>query len=240
MWGEHRSRYHFAVPFVVGKRMLDIACGTGFGEQILIDGGAAEIIAADYSEEALITTSELRTAKTYTLRTDGTKLPFEDGTFGAITSFETVEHIPNYEEFVTELRRVLTEDGVLVMSTPNAKYTRPVNGIPKNPFHVYEFTPEEFEALLLSKFGTVELFGQRVSAARRICPYWELPDMLPTDAWSKVKIAIWKAHVRLPASLREGLSKLLSGRQYFPAEGDFVFERSELHTGYVQVAVCRP
>jgi SAM-dependent methyltransferase len=240
MWGEHRSRYHFAAPYVAGKTVLDIACGTGFGEQILIDAGVARVFAADYSEEALLTTKELGTQSTDLLRTDGTLLPFENGTFDAVTSFETVEHIPDYERFVAELRRVLKDDGVMIMSTPNAYYTRPVNGKPVNPFHVYEFTPEEFGTLLGRYFSSVKLYGQRVTQRYRICPYWELPDMLPTDVFSKLRIGLWKMQVRLPVAIREGLSKITSGQAFFPGEGDFVFSPDELNTGYVQVAVCRP
>jgi len=240
LWGEHRSRYHFAATYVKDKRVLDIACGTGFGEQILIDAGAESIVAADYSEEALATTSFLDTPKTNLLRTDGTRLPFGDSTFDVVTSFETVEHIPEYGKFVAELRRVLRDDGVMIMSTPNAFYTRPINGKPVNPFHVFEFTPDEFRSLLSPSFSTVELFGQRVSEDYRICPYWELPDMLPTDTKSKIKIAAWKIQVRMPHALRDGISRLVSGKQFFPGEKDFVFDTSVLEKGYVQVAICRP
>lgn len=240
LWGEHRSRYHFAATYIKDKRVLDIACGTGFGEQILIDAGAAAIVAADYSEEALATTSALRTPNTTLLRTDGTRLPFGDGTFDVVTSFETVEHIPEYGKFVAELRRVLKDDGVMIMSTPNAFYTRPINGKPVNPFHVFEFTPDEFRSLLSPSFSRVELFGQRVSEEYRICPYWELPDMLPTDLISKFKIAAWKIQVRMPPALRDGISRIVLGRQFFPGERDFVVSPSEVENGYVQVAVCRP
>lgn len=240
LWGEHRSRYHFAAKFVSGKTVLDIACGTGFGMKILADAGAKYILATDMSEDALQISREVLSAGSDLLRSDGTRLPFEDASIDAVTSFETVEHVPNYEDFVAELRRVLKNDGVLVMSTPNALYTKPVNGKPCNPFHVYEFTPEEFRELLQKHFGTVELFGQRVTAERRICPFWELPEMLPTDFKSRVLIALWKMQVRLPANLRENLSRTLRGTSFFPGENDFVFSPAELKSGYVQVAVCRP
>lgn len=240
MWGEHRSRYHFAAEFVKGKTVLDIACGTGFGEQILIDAGAKQVLASDYSEEALQITKKLNTPRTAIFRSDGTRLPFADNSIEVITSFETVEHIENYEGFVADLRRVLRNDGAMIMSTPNALYTRPVNGKPVNPFHVYEFTPDEYEALLKRHFSDVKLFGQRVSERYRICPYWELPDMLPGDPLSKVKIIINKLQSRLPESLRENLSQAIQGRSFYPDENDFIFKPEELRTGYVQVAICRP
>ncbi len=240
MWGEHRSRYHFAAEFAKGKTVLDIACGTGFGEQILIEAGAKQVLASDYSEEALQITKMLNTPRTAVLRADGTRLPFADASVEVVTSFETVEHIENYEGFVADLRRVLKPGGVMIMSTPNALYTRPVNGKPKNPFHVYEFTPDEFAELLGSHFSEVKLYGQRVSQRYRICPYWELPDMLPTDPLSKLLIIVNKLQSRLPVGLREGLSQALYGRSFYPGEADFVFAAEELQSGYVQVAICRP
>lgn len=240
MWGEHRARYYFAASYVQGKTVLDIACGTGFGEQILIESGAKRMIAADYSDEALETTKRLGLDAADLVRTDGTRLPFPDGSIEAITSFETVEHIPDYERFVSELRRVLRSGGVAIMSTPNALYTKPVNGKPINPFHVYEFTPDEFRALLGKHFSSVELYGQRVTHRYRICPYWELPDMLPRDFMSRVRAVLWKMQVRLPTALREGIATVLTGEPFFPGEHDFIFSPEELKMGYVQVAVCRP
>ncbi|MEO7539941.1 MAG: class I SAM-dependent methyltransferase [Pyrinomonadaceae bacterium] len=240
LWGEHRSRYHFAAPMVAGKRVLDIACGTGFGMQILADAGASEIFATDMSDDALAVSMTVRTPNSFLFRSDGTRLPFADGTFDVVTSFETVEHILNFEGFVKDLRRVLKMDGVMIMSTPNALYTRPVDGKPLNPFHVYEFRPDEFEELLRRHFSQVELFGQRVGERYRICPYWELPDMLPADNVSRIKVGIWKLMARLPELVRENASQIVNGKAFYPGENDFIFETAELETGYVQVGVCRP
>lgn len=240
IWGEHRSRYHFAANFVSGKTVLDIACGTGFGEKILVDAGAVRIFATDFSLEALNTTKELRTPQTYIFRSDGLKLPFADNTIEVITSFETVEHIADYRGFVEELRRVLRNDGIMIMSTPNAFYTKPVDGKPINPFHVYEFTPVEFKGLLEPHFSNIELLGQRVRSERRLCPFWELPEMLPNDGRSKILIALWKIQARLPFNLKETVSFFFTGEGFYPGEDDFIFSPSELETGYTQVAVCRP
>jgi ubiquinone/menaquinone biosynthesis C-methylase UbiE len=239
-WGEHRSRYHFAVPHLAAGTVLDLACGTGFGTEILARSGVESVVAADYSPDALKTTRELNVPHTSVIRVDGTRLPFEEASFDSITSFETVEHIADYTTFVTELRRVLKPGGVMVMSTPNANYTRPVNGVPANPYHVYEFTPDEFRELLSPSFSRVELYGQRVSAEYRICPHWEKPDMLPKDAVSRLKTILWKIQARLPASLREQIAMTVSGRPFYPGENDYVFSEAELATGYVQVAVCHP
>ena len=133
-WGVHAARYNFAVPFVKERRVLDIACGTGYGLPVLhrvasaVVGVDVEFLAArkargDGQERALVA--------------DGCRLPFEDGSFDVATSFETLEHIQQRSTFVSELRRVLARDGLLILSTPNANHTRPVDGKPHNPYHVF-------------------------------------------------------------------------------------------------------
>jgi SAM-dependent methyltransferase len=79
------------------------------------------------------------------LRGNGCQLPFPDGLFSLVTSFETIEHLHARKALVAELRRVLAPDGVFILSTPNANHTRPVNGKPDNPFHVHEYTPDELK-----------------------------------------------------------------------------------------------
>ena len=75
-------------------------------------------------------------------------MPFADESFDGVTSFETLEHLHERSQFLAELRRVLRPGGSLVLSTPNASYTKPVNGKPSNPFHIFEYTPLELRAEL--------------------------------------------------------------------------------------------
>jgi len=241
MWGEHRSRYHFANNYVAGRTVLDIACGTGFGGPILLrQGKAARVIGMDMSWDGLMQARRELVPGYHLCRADGTRLPLPDGALDAITSFETLEHIPRYEDFVAELRRVLSPGGVLILPTPNALYTRPVDGVPRNPFHVREFTPGELRALLGEHFGQVELLGQRTHPRYRICPFWELPESLPRDLKGRLQVVTWKVQNRLPYAVKDGLSRMVRGRAFYPGEHDFIFSPEEVETGYVLVAVCRP
>ena len=77
-----------------------------------------------------------------------------------VVSFETIEHICEHDQFLAEIRRVLREDGVLLISTPDKTVYNRIIAAP-NPHHVRELTPEEFEALLRASFAHVRCARQR-------------------------------------------------------------------------------
>ena len=78
---------------------------------------------------------------------DVRQLPFEDGAFELVVSFETIEHVHDPERVLDELRRVLAGDGLLVISTPNKRQY-----LVENEFHEREFRHEEFVELLRTRF----------------------------------------------------------------------------------------
>lgn len=240
-WAEHRSRYHLAAPLVVGKLVLDVACGAGVGAAILVDAGAAGVFGLDNSTTALEEAAARDVGQSLLCRGDACRLPIPDRAVPVVTSFETIEHLEEPEAFVQELRRVLHPTGVLVLSTPNALHTKPVNGKPVNPFHVREFTPDELRQLLSEHFRHVALKGQQPDPRRyKVCPYWTRPEQLPSDPLGRLRVLAWKLHSRLPTSLREGLSRLVRRGSFYPGEHDFVFTETGIEAGHVLVAICRP
>ncbi len=239
-WAEHRSRYHLAAGFCRGKRVLDVACGSGYGAAVLLEAGAAGVMGVDMSLEALAQARAAAGEGWGVCRADATNLPLADGAVPVVTSFETIEHLQEPERFVAELRRVLDPDGVLLLSTPNALYTKPVDGRPANPFHVMEFTPAELGGVLAQHFGAVELLGQTPHPRYGVCPYWQLPEHLPTDPLGRLRVISWKVQNRLPPAVKERVAQWLHGRSFFPGEHDFVFTEGATETGHVLLAVCRP
>jgi SAM-dependent methyltransferase len=170
---------------------------------------------------------------------DGCRLPFADATFDVVTSFETIEHLEDRAQFIAELRRVLKPDGLLILSTPNALFTEPVNGKPRNPFHVFEYTPDELTKELRGYFAEVEHFGQILNPAFGITPFQDHQQKLPRNLNTQAKLLGWKVFNKLPVSIRENLSQALWGRPFYPGENDYLFERDALAAGHVQVALCR-
>ncbi len=239
-WGDHCSRYHFAASFCRDQVVLDIACGTGFGGAILARAGARAVLGVDMSAEALVQARHGSAVNTGWARADGRQLPVRDGALGLITSFETIEHLHEPERFLGELRRVLRTDGLLVLSTPNALYTKPVAGKPANPFHVKEFSPEELHDLLRPHFKNVQLLGQAPDRRYDTCPYWILPEHLPMGFGARLETLAWKVEARLPHRVSERLSRIIHRRELYPGEHDFVFSEGTVRTGHVLVALCRP
>jgi SAM-dependent methyltransferase len=148
---EHLARYRFAAQLARSLRVLDVACGEGYGAQILAAGGASAVVGADVDERA-VAHARSRYPEAEFVTADVAKLPFEDGSFDLVVSFETIEHVQRPEEALAELRRVLAPDGLLVISTPNKHQY-----LVENEFHEREFTHEEFVALLGGLFPSVEL-----------------------------------------------------------------------------------
>ncbi len=234
-WGEHRARYRFAQPFVAGKRVLEIACGTGFGCRMLAEGGARSVVGIDVTAEAVAAAAcSFGSSQISFIQGDGTALPFEDGTFDLVTSFETIEHIPRYEVFLKELRRVTREGGQLILSTPNVLVT---SRYPRNPFHVHEFTPDELQELLQREYRHVELRGQLVA------PYYRVVPFLPGKERARClldhfRLIAWKVANRLPFRVKDALALAVTGRHFYPGELDYRFEL-RIEDAPVLVAHCQ-
>jgi SAM-dependent methyltransferase len=236
-WGVHASRYLFARPFVEERRILDVACGSGYG-LALLSGCARAVVGADADFDAL-KTARAADASTPVVRSDACRLPFADGSWDVVTSFETIEHLVERAAFVREIRRVLASDGVCVISTPNANYTQPVDNVPRNPFHVHEYDPGEFAGELRREFAQVELLGQSLSARFAVSPFWDDQQRMPRTLGPQAKLMTWRVLYRAPSAVRDAVSRALWGHPLIPSEHDYEFSAAHVTHAPVLVAVCR-
>lgn len=161
LWSEHIARYAFARRYVTGRRVLDAGCGTGYGSAELAQD-AAIITGVDISAEAA---QYART--TYpipNLRFVGgscAQMPFSSGAFDVVVAFEIIEHLSDYRGFIDECSRVLTGDGLLIVSTPNKSYYGDSRaGAGPNPYHSHEFEAVEFHDELTRVFPNVSFLVQ--------------------------------------------------------------------------------
>lgn len=162
IWYEHWHRYAFALAQVRGKRVLDAACGEGYGSNLLADAAAA-VVGVDISVEA-VEHARARYAQKNNLSFelgDAARLAFADSSFDVVVSFETLEHLAAQEALIAGFARVLTQEGILLVSTPDKHTYNEIAGF-RNEFHVRELQREELVALLQAQFPHVRLYGQKL------------------------------------------------------------------------------
>ena len=160
---EHVARYRFARDLCRG-RVLDVACGTGYGTALL---GATGV---DLSLGAL---RQARRRADRLVAADALRLPF-GRCFDTVVSFETLEHVPDAARFVSECARVLRPGGAFIVSTPNRELWSPRSPRPLQKYHVREFNRREFLDVL--RPFNIQLFGQLL-LDRRHAAAFELKEL---------------------------------------------------------------
>jgi SAM-dependent methyltransferase len=198
---EHISRYRFAARFVRRKRVLDIACGEGYGAAGLTRAGAASVVGVDLSPKVC---AHARVKYKIDARVgDAQAIPLPDRSVDVVVSFETIEHVSDPVAFLRECARVLVPDGRLIVSTPN----RPVysGGPPTNPFHRIEFDEREFEDVLRARFESVRLYTQFPRSAR-----WWSPRSLAAERspWLRIR-GFWRLSAWFCPAIRSEVAPAL-------------------------------
>ena len=167
---EHLHRYAYATTFVEGKRVLDLACGEGYGSKMM-SNAASSVIGIDIDDQAVEhARSKYGSAKLQFLKGSITAVPIsDDHSFDVIVCFEAIEHIDDHHQLLTEAKRLLKADGIFIVSTPN-KVTYHDESREDNPFHKKELYFDEFQKLLTKYFRNVTFLGQRVHSNSNIWP----------------------------------------------------------------------
>lgn len=171
---DHIARYRLVERYVEGKAMIDMGCGAGYGSNSL-SRLAKSVRGVDLSEEAIGHAKRRYSAPNLGYEIgDVTKLPFEDDSFEVAISFEVIEHLSRPEDLVVEAKRVVKDDGLFIVSTPDKQtYSNDRNSV--NPYHVKEMYEAEFREILERHFEHVTLYRQGAFAGSLILPGEELP-----------------------------------------------------------------
>ena len=157
LMNEHWARYAFAEALVGSKRVLDAGCGVGYGATRLAEV-AAEVVALDQARDPLTAGGKQYShPRLRFVQGDCTRFPFADSSLDAVVAFEVIEHLDEWKALIEESRRVLAPAGQFIVSTPNRLYYGETREDP-NPFHVHEFTHDEFREELGRCFPHVMLF----------------------------------------------------------------------------------
>src|SRR5206468_162323 len=134
IWYEHWHRYVFARTFARGKRVLDAACGEGYGSALLA-AEADSVLGMDI-DDAAIAHAQARYGERTNLRFergDCTALDVAAGSFDMIVSFETLEHVQAQRALIAGFARALADDGVLFVSSPDKRTYSDLSGF-RNEF----------------------------------------------------------------------------------------------------------
>jgi 2-polyprenyl-3-methyl-5-hydroxy-6-metoxy-1,4-benzoquinol methylase len=221
----HLVVYEWIARRAGGMRVVDMACGEGYGSNLLA-GTAASVVGVDANPEA---------HEHARLRYDRPNLCFERDlveTFSepcdAVVFLQTIEHVQDPGAILEHFKSMLAAGGgagggVAYVSTPNLLTLAPPGAEKsENPWHLKEYRAAEFRALCEAHFSRVELLG--LFHARKL----RVHELALRLGWDEV-------HKRV------GLTKPFYDR-FTPAiaASDFRLRPGNLDAALDFVAVCRP
>jgi 2-polyprenyl-3-methyl-5-hydroxy-6-metoxy-1,4-benzoquinol methylase len=220
----HLVVYDWIAEQVRGLKVVDMACGEGYGSDVLART-AREVVGVDANPEAH-EHARLRYVRP-NLRFERDLVETFSEPCDAVVFLQTIEHVQNPDEILERFKAISGDDGLVIVSTPNVLTLAP-EGAEKsaNPWHVKEYRPEEFRALCEAHFSRVEVLG--LFHARKLAWHQFAIERL---GWDTV-------HARL------GLTKRFYDYDRFTpaiATSDFTLTSSRPLDGALDfVAVCRP
>jgi SAM-dependent methyltransferase len=217
----HLAVYRWIATRCGGLRVVDMACGEGYGSAVLAQS-AAQVTGVDANPEAH-EHARLRYSAPGLRFERGLVEEWEEGApWDAIVFLQTIEHVTEPGMLLRRFADLLTPGGVAYVSTPNRLTLAPAGAERSdNPWHVREYAPAEYRELVAPEFGTMELLG--LFHARKLRAH-ELALRL---GWDRVHSAL-----RLTQPFYSRFVPAVSER-------DFVLRDGPLERSLDLLAVCR-
>lgn len=155
----HLVVYDWIAQNSPGKRVLDLACGEGYGVD-LIAQQAAEVVAVDANPEAH-EHARLRYRRPNLRFERALVEDFADGTeYDRVSFLQTIEHMQDPAAVVANISKLLKPGGACYITTPNRLTLAPAGAEKSdNPWHITEYVASDFLELLTPHFASVELVG---------------------------------------------------------------------------------
>lgn len=151
---------------LVHGRVLEIGTGDGYGVDIIADK-ADEFTTIDKHAKESFAHIQKGNVRFICQKFPQKNNPvFTSGYFDFVITFQVIEHIKKDRLFIEEVKRILKPGGKLIIATPNI-----LMSLTRNPWHVREYTPDQFDALLSRYFNSVEKYG--VFGNGKIMSYYE-------------------------------------------------------------------
>lgn len=160
---ERQVRYRWAAQLCGSSRVLDAACGAGWGTALLAASGASAV-GVDVSPAAIAAARRDHGERAEFQEADVRELPFAEAEFDCVLCFEAITHLADPGPALDELCRVLRPGGTLLVSAPNPKAYPP-----GNPLQLSELPPRQLEQSLRERLANVAIYSQHAYFASLLC-----------------------------------------------------------------------
>jgi 2-polyprenyl-3-methyl-5-hydroxy-6-metoxy-1,4-benzoquinol methylase len=155
----HLAVYEWIGERVDGRRVLDMACGEGYGSDLLARN-AASVVGLDANPDAHAHARLRYVRRNLSFERGLVETYGERASFDAVVFLQTIEHVHDPAAVLGHLRSLLTPGGAVYVSTPNVLTLAPPGAVRSgNPWHLKEYRAAEFRELCEAVFGDVELLG---------------------------------------------------------------------------------
>jgi cyclopropane fatty-acyl-phospholipid synthase-like methyltransferase len=153
----HLVVYEWIATRTAGLRVVDMACGEGYGSNVLA-GSAAAVVGVDANPEAHEHARLRYTRPNLRFERDLVESFAEPS--DAVVFLQTIEHVQDAGAILEHFKSMLEPGGTAFVSTPNLLTLAPPGAEKSdNPWHVHEYRAEEFRRLCGDHFPRVEIFG---------------------------------------------------------------------------------
>ncbi|RRO13800.1 glycosyltransferase [Saccharopolyspora rhizosphaerae] len=168
---EHYHRYALAAPFARGKRVLDLACGEGYGAALLAAAGG-EVVGVDVDEQTIAHARHHYAGRDVSFEVGSITDPdllADAKPFDVVVCFEAIEHVSDHSAVLQLVKSRMKQGGLFLSSTPDTAVYSHEHGN-DNPFHVKELTAREYESMLEETFRHVAVLKQNVTVGSMVVP----------------------------------------------------------------------
>jgi SAM-dependent methyltransferase len=217
----HLAVYEWIGARVAGRRVIDMACGEGYGSEVLART-AASVLGVDANPEAFEHARLRYRRQNLAFERGMVEMHGEPAGYDAVVFLQTIEHVQDPRAVLAHFRRLLAPGGVAFVSTPNV-LTLATPGAAKsdNPWHIREYRAHEFAELCRSVFPELELLG--LFHARKL----RVHEVALRGGWDRMHRAL-----RITKPFYDRFTPAISAR-------DFALRADGLDAALDFLAVCR-
>ncbi len=145
------------------KKILDIGCGDGVLSNLLSNEKKFKVYGIDLSKKAIDLAKERANKEIEFSTGSAYELAFEDNYFDVIVASDVIEHLADVPKFMSEIKRVLKKDAILVLDTP-IRYSK----FPSTKYHVIEWFEEDYQSLIKEYFSNSFFYKSHPIAFREL------------------------------------------------------------------------